>query len=238
VEEKKKELSPELQKELDELFEEIAEKTDDPEKLKEMKKQAEEWGAEFQEAYEAQERGASKEEMEKLCENLFGNMPEFLKEDCLDEEDGNMLKEMGRAREEDEKSVRDEMNLQINHLPDSLQEQFVALNIDPLKLFVALRGTALLAFRYQRHCGCKKGLIYLEECGNISFENHKSFIPATTTIHEMRSYAGVDEDTAKKLLTWTCYAAMYWPKIIPELKVAAVHMIDGELKLSLEEDKK
>jgi len=240
VEEKKKELSPELQEELDELFEELSEETSDPKESKKLQEELKKWGQLFQEAKDANKNSASNEKMAELEKQIIKNMPQELKNMVANDSgyEQELLNELARASEGEDERIIKEVNLQISHLPDSLQASFVALNISPLKLFVALRGIALLAFRYQRHCGCKKGLIYLEECGNISFENHKSFIPATRTIHEMYSYAGVKKNTATKLLTWTCEAAMYWPKIIPELKVKAVHITGDKLRITLEEDKK
>lgn len=152
--------------------------------------------------------------------------------DKEDPRDKQIREEMIRAREEDEARVREEMAIQISHLPQDLQQSLPLQDL--LKFFLATHAIELLIKRFTRHRQIAEGLVYLHENGDIFFEaliyeeKQHAPIPAPTTIREIQRFTEIfDERLTQNLIRWINEASVHWRDIIPGFE-AEIRLFNGQ----------
>ncbi|MBU4421852.1 hypothetical protein KKB41_02745 [Patescibacteria group bacterium] len=141
-----------------------------------------------------------------------------------DKQDEKIVKELVQWKKEDDNKIRQEMAININHLPDFLQASFPPLDL--LEFFLATHAIETLILRNLRQARNKNletdcQFILLSEQGDIFFgESNSPRIPATTTIQEIQRFTRVlDNELTTHLVSWIVESAIYWKTIIPKFEV-------------------
>lgn len=138
--------------------------------------------------------------------------------------------------EEENKKIEQEIKIQIEHLPEYLQNSFKALNIRYLDIYNTLQSICyLLDNQIKKHFKCLpedfKGKILFEECGNFSVEYNDneygkcfipSFVPSSVVLKEISCYVKKDDVKLFKILTWICSASLYWKKIFQKYEIKEI----------------